>query len=213
MQLKSNKPIPLTQEQGKLNKGRLGNNPDFNNTLSQILSTPISEIKPEDLNAYNEFLNKISKREKVTRVDKDIQQEAETLLNTIKVKPQEVESEITFDKDKGFVYKEGTQKIIDKINSTDVDGETLLEENQSFIENDLDKLNSVSLETLVNKINLAETESNKEIVDAVNDYAKTRQNIINDISKQASNTNLSNLPFNSQRSVGRSKNTYRHQET
>ena len=34
---------------------------------------------------------------------------------------------------------------------------------------------------MVNKINLAETESNKEIVDAVFDYSKTRQNIINDI--------------------------------
>ena len=177
----------------KLNTGRLGNNPDFNNTLSQILLTPVSEIKPEDLQSYNEFLGKISKREKVTKLDKEIQKEAEALLNKIKIDPQ-VESELTFDENKGFVYKPSTQQVIDKINSSDVDGQTLIEENSDFIENNLDKLDSVSLEILVDKLNLAETESNKEIVDAVNDYASTRQKIINDVANQASKTKLSNLP-------------------
>ena len=62
MQLKS-KRYPLHKTRKK-NKGRLGNNPDVAKIVSPILSTPISEIKPEDLNAYNEFL-KISKRERL----------------------------------------------------------------------------------------------------------------------------------------------------
>ena len=174
----------------KLNTGRLGNNSYFNNTISQILLTPVSEIKPEALQSYNEFLGKISKREKVTRLDKEIQKEAEALLNKIKIDPQ-VESELTFDKDKGFVYKPSTQQVIDKINSPDVDGQTLMEE---ITYNNLNQLDSVSLEILVDKLNLAETESNKEIVEAVNDYASTRQKIINDVANQASKTKLSNLP-------------------
>ena len=181
----------------KINSGRLGNNPDFNNVVSQILSTPIDELTVDNIDAYNEFLNKIAKREKVTRLDRTLQEEAEILLDNITTEVAEVESDLTYDENKGFVYTEDTQKIIDKINSPEENGQSLIDDNSEFIENDLDKVNSASLELLVDKLNLAETDANTEIVQKVNDYAKNRQSFINKIDTQAKKTNLKNLPLTS----------------
>ena len=181
----------------KINSGRLGNNPDFNNVVSQILSTPIDELTVDNIDVYNEFLSKIAKREKVTRLDRTLQEEAEILLDNITTEVAEVESDLTYDENKGFVYTEDTQKIIDKINSPEENGQSLIDDNSEFIENDLDKINSASLELLVEKLNLAETDANTEIVQKVNDYAKNRQSFINKIDTQAKKTTLKNLPLTS----------------
>lgn len=177
----------------KLNRGRLGNNPDFNNVLAQILSVPIGDIKAANIKTYNDFLNKIAKREKVTRLDKELLKEATDLFNTIKVEIKDVESDLTFDDNKGYVYPQDTQKIIDRINDPKVDGKSLLDQDSDFIENSLDKLNSASLEILIDKLNLAETTENSAIVEAANDYAKNRQSLLTSIAKQAKQTTLNNV--------------------
>ena len=168
------------QTRKKLNTGRLGDNGNFNAAVSQLLTLPISDLDPSDLKTYNQLLSQVSKRSKDTKLDNDLINQANNLLNTIKSKEIEVESEFEFNEIKeAFVYKEGTQKIIDKILDSDVSGETIIKENSDFIENKLDALDSATLEILVNKINSAETDENVDVVDSVNDYAKNRQSLIN----------------------------------
>ena len=167
------------QTRKKLNTGRLGDNGNFNAAVSQLLTLPISDLDPSDLKTYNQLLSQVSKRSKDTKLDNDLINQANNLLNTIKSKEIEVESEFEFNEIKqAFVYKEGTQKIIDKILDSDVSGETIIKENSDFIENKLDALDSATLEILVNKINSAETDENVDVVDSVNDYAKNRQSLI-----------------------------------
>ncbi len=98
-----------------------------------------------------------------------------------------------YDETKGFIYKEGTQKVINKILDPKVGGETIIEENSEFLENKLDALDSGTLEVLVEKVNLAENENNAEIVEQINDYAKNRQSLINNTARKSSKLTLSNL--------------------
>ena len=184
-----------TATRKKLNTGRLGYGTAFNSTLSQILSIPVSDIDPGDLDAYNEFMTEIGKRQSATRVDKEFQNYANELLTRLQNnKKADVESEQTFDEDKGFRYDESTEKIIEKINNPDVSGETLIEENSEFLDNDLSKLNSVSLRNVVEKVNAAETTENSDLVQRINDYAENRVKIIKETAKQSKNTNTKALP-------------------
>ena len=184
-----------TATRKKLNTGRLGYGTAFNSTLSQILSIPVSDIDPGDLDAYNEFMTEIGKRQSATRVDKEFQNYANELLTRLQNnKKADVESEQTFDEDKGFRYDESTEKIIEKINNPDVSGEKLIEENSEFLDNDLSKLNSVSLRNVVEKVNAAETTENSDLVQRINDYAENRVKIIKETAKQSKNTNTKALP-------------------
>jgi hypothetical protein len=177
----------------RLNSGKLGDNGNFNAAVSQLVTLPISDLDPADLKAYNELLKKISKRSKKTKLDNEIVKEANDLLNSIKSKELETDSELEYDEVEGFVYKEGTQQVIDKILDEDVSGETIIEENSDFIENKLDALDSATLEILVDKVNSAENESNSEIVEQLNDYAKNRNSLINTTVKKSKKVNLNNL--------------------
>jgi hypothetical protein len=177
----------------RLNSGKLGDNGNFNAAVSQLVTLPISDLDPADLKAYNELLKKISKRSKKTKLDNELVKEANDLLNSIKSKELETDSELEYDEVEGFVYKEGTQQVIDKILDEDVSGETIIEENSDFIENKLDALDSATLEILVDKVNSAENESNSEIVEQLNDYAKNRNSLINTTVKKSKKVNLNNL--------------------
>ena len=177
----------------RLNSGKLGDNGNFNAAVSQLVTLPISDLDPADLKAYNELLKKISKRSKKTKLDNELVKEANDLLNSIKSKELETDSELEYDEVEGFVYKEGTQQVIDKILDEDVSGETIIEKNSDFIENKLDALDSATLEILVDKVNSAENESNSEIVEQLNDYAKNRNSLINTTVKKSKKVNLNNL--------------------
>ena len=177
----------------RLNSGKLGDNGNFNAAVSQLVTLPISDLDPADLKEYNELLKKISKRSKKTKLDNEFVKEANDLLNSIKSKELETDSELEYDEVEGFVYKEGTQQVIDKILDEDVSGETIIEENSDFIENKLDALDSATLEILVDKVNSAENESNSEIVEQLNDYAKNRNSLINTTVKKSKKVNLNNL--------------------
>jgi len=177
----------------RLNSGKLGDNGNFNAAVSQLVTLPISDLDPADLKAYNELLKNISKRSKKTKLDNELVKEANDLLNSIKSKELETDSELEYDEVEGFVYKEGTQQVIDKILDEDVSGETIIEKNSDFIENKLDALDSATLEILVDKVNSAENESNSEIVEQLNDYAKNRNSLINTTVKKSKKVNLNNL--------------------
>jgi len=177
----------------RLNSGKLGDNGNFNAAVSQLVMLPLSDLDPSDLKNYNEFLKKIAKRNKKTKLDNELVKEANEILNSIKSKEIESESELQYDETKGFIYKEGTQKVINKILDPKVDGETIIEENSEFLENKLDALDSGTLEVLVEKVNIAENENNAEIVEQINDYAKNRQNLINNTARKSSKLTLSNL--------------------
>lgn len=177
----------------RLNSGKLSDNANLEAAVSQLVTTPLTDLDPATLKSYNEFLAKIAKQNKTTKLNNELVQEANDLLKS--TKPQEVntESEIEFDETKGqFVYKEGTQKIINKILNPDISGETLIEENSEFIEKKLDALDSGTLEILVDKVNSSENESNSGIVEAVNDYAKNRASLINTTAKNSKKLNLNN---------------------
>jgi hypothetical protein len=177
----------------RLNSGKLGDNGNFNAAVSQLVTLPISDLDAADLKAYNELLKKVSKRSKKTKLDNEFVKEANDLLNSIKSKELETDSELEYDEVEGFVYKEGTQQVIDKILDEDVSGETIIEKNSDFIENKLDALDSATLEILVDKVNSAENESNSEIVEQLNDYAKNRNSLINTTVKKSKKVNLNNL--------------------
>ena len=177
----------------RLNSGKLGDNGNFNAAVSQLVTLPISDLDAADLKAYNELLKKVSKRSKKTKLDNEFVKEANDLLNSIKSKELETDSELEYDEVEGFVYKEGTQQVIDKILDEDVSGETIIEKNSDFIENKLDALDSATLEILVDKVNSAENESNSEIVEQLNDYAKNRNSLINTTVKKSKKVNLNNI--------------------
>ena len=177
----------------RLNSGKLSDNSNLEAAVSQLVTTPLTDLDPATLKSYNEFLAKIAKQNKTTKLNNELVQEANDLLKS--TKPQEIntESEIEFDETKGqFVYKEGTQKIINKILNPDISGETLIEENSEFIEKKLDALDSGTLEILVDKVNSSENESNSGVVEAVNDYAKNRASLINTTAKKSKKLNLNN---------------------
>lgn len=177
----------------RLNSGKLSDNANLEAAVSQLVTTPLTDLDPATLKSYNEFLAKIAKQNKITKLNNELVQEANDLLKS--TKPQEIntESEIEFDETKGqFVYKEGTQKIINKILNPDISGETLIEENSEFIEKKLDALDAGTLEILVDKVNSSENESNSGVVEAVNDYAKNRASLINTTAKKSKKLNLNN---------------------
>ncbi len=177
----------------RLNSGKLGDNGNFNAAVSQLIILPLADLDPSDLKNYNEFLQKIAKRNKKTKLDNELVKEANEILNSIKSKEIESESELQYDETKGFIYKEGTQKVINKILDPKVGGETIIEENSEFLENKLDALDSGTLEVLVEKVNIAENENNTEIVEQINDYAKNRQNLINNTVRKSNKLKLGNL--------------------
>ncbi len=177
-----------TRATKKLNSGKLGDNGNLNGAVSQIILAPVTDLTPSQLKSYNEFLQKIAKRDKKTKLDRELIQEANELLNEIASKP-ETEQELA----KIEKQKESDKKVVNKILNPEVSGETIIEENSDFIQNKLDALDSGTLEILVDKVNAAENESNSELVQELNDYAENRQKLINNTTKKSRNVNLNNL--------------------
>ena len=177
-----------TRTTKKVNSGKLGDNGNLNAAISQLVTTPLADLDPATLKSYNEFLAKIAKRSKTTKLDNELVKEANDLLKSITPKA-ETEQEIA----KAEKESESTRKVVDKILNPEIDGETILKENSDFIEKKLDALDSATLEILVDKINSAENENNSEIIEGVNDYAKNRQSLININAKKSKEVKLNNL--------------------
>lgn len=170
----------------RLNKGKLGSNSDFNNIVSQVLNIPISDISIENIDAYNNFLGKIGKKETVTKLENKLITEAESLYNEIFNPEQEVNEEVEADK------KESTDKIVDRINDENVSGEQLVETNAEFIESDLDKIDSITLENLIDKLNKVDTSvpDVAKLIDQANSYAENRQTLLNEVKSKSKKVNI-----------------------
>ncbi len=169
----------------KLNSGAYGLNTDLNTRLSNILNTPISNLTSENIDSYNDFLKRIKNSKKSELAPFIL--EAQNLFDSLYVATPEVSEEVETKE------AETLKNIVDKIIDEDVDGETLLKDNSKFIENDLGKLDSFELETLIDKINLAETDENTDIVQAANNYAENRQKVLNNIKSRSKGITLKNL--------------------
>ena len=169
----------------KLNSGAYGLNTDLNTRLSNILNTPISSLTSENVDSYNDFLKRIKNSKKSELAPFIL--EAQNLFDSLYVATPEVSEEVETKE------AESLKNIVDKIIDEDVDGETLLKDNSKFIENDLGKLDSFELETLIDKINLAETDENTDIVQAANNYAENRQKVLNNIKSRSKGITLKNL--------------------
>ena len=169
----------------KLNSGAYGLNTDLNTRLSNILNTPISNLTSENIDSYNDFLKRIKNSKKSELAPFIL--EAQNLFDSLYVATPEVSEEVKTKE------AESLKNIVDKIIDEDVDGETLLKDNSKFIENDLGKLDSFELETLIDKINLAETDENTDIVQAANNYAENRQKVLNNIKSRSKGITLKNL--------------------
>ncbi|MCP4439369.1 MAG: hypothetical protein GY810_10555, partial [Aureispira sp.] len=176
-----------TRATKKVNKGEYGDNGNLSGAISQIILTPITDLTSAEIKAYNEFLQKVTKRDPKRKLDNELVKEANDLLNSLapKIKTeQNIVEKVSTAKDK---------QVVDKILNPDVSGETIIEENSDFIQNRLDSLDSGTLEVLVDKVNAAENENNSELVQELNDYAKNRQKLINNTTKKSRNVNLDNL--------------------
>jgi hypothetical protein len=186
----------------RLTTGRLGADSALTNVLSQIVNQPITDFSSETLDAYNNLLAKVAKRDNKQRLDKDLLKEAQDVLSNVTLdimaqnqidSDSDPDTQEEFKEGEGMVKPKSTQKVIDRINSKDVDGNSLIEEDSEFINEKLDKLDSVSLELLVDKLNSSENKENAETVKRVNDYAKNRQSLINKVAKQSSQTKTTEL--------------------
>jgi len=176
-----------TRATKKVNKGEYGDNGNLSGAISQIILTPITDLSSAEIKAYNEFLQKVTKRDPKRKLDNELVKEANDLLNSLapKIKTeQNIVEKVSTAKDK---------QVVDKILNPDVSGETIIEENSDFIQNRLDSLDSGTLEVLVDKVNSAENENNSELVQELNDYAENRQKLINNTAKKSRNVNLNNL--------------------
>ena len=174
-----------------LNRGALGENPLLTSSLARLLNIPLESLSAEQLVKYNEFISQYATKRGPIKLKDAVtaSNQAKEIINSLK--PNEVVDEQS---DKSIKEKESTKKITDKINSSDIDGDQLIEENKKFIENDLDKIDSSTLYNLVDKLNASQNKDNEAIVKAVNDYAKVRQSLIDDISKSKVNyKKVSNL--------------------
>ena len=174
-----------------LNRGALGENPLLTSSLARLLNIPLESLSAEQLVKYNEFISQYATKRGPIKLKDAVtaSNQAKEIINSLK--PNQVVDEQS---DKSIKEKESTKKITDKINSSDIDGDQLIEENKKFIENDLDKIDSSTLYNLVDKLNASQNKDNEAIVKAVNDYAKVRQSLIDDISKSKVNyKKVSNL--------------------
>ena len=172
----------------RLNKGDYGLNPDLISRLGTILNTPTKNLTSENIDGYNDFLSNLLKQKQNVKLDDqlviDSQNMADSLYNeNIQDTDEETETKET----------KSLKSIVDKIINEDVDGETLISEDSKFIENDLDKLDSFTLQTLIDKINSAETDENQELVEAANKFAENRQAIITKIKSRSRGITLKGL--------------------
>ncbi len=176
-----------TRATKKVNKGEYGDNGNLSGAISQIILTPTTDLSSAEIKAYNEFLQKVTKRDPKRKLDNELVKEANDLLNSLapKIKTeQNIVEKVSTAKDK---------QAVDNILNPEVSGETIIEENSDFIQNKLDSLDSGTLEILVDKVNSAENENNSELVQELNDYAENRQKLINNTAKKSRNVNLNNL--------------------
>jgi len=171
----------------KLNSGDFGLNTDLNTRLSNILNTPIGNLTSENIDAYNDFLKKVKTYKKNKTLLAPLVLEAQNLFDSLYIETPEVNEEVEVKETKKL------ENIVDKIIDPEVSGETLLKDNIEFIENDLGKLDSFALETLIEKINAAETDENTDIVQSANEYAKNRQKVLNNIKSRSKGITLKNL--------------------
>ena len=172
----------------RLNKGNYGLSPDIVSRLTTILNTPIKQLTSENIDSYNDFLSNLKKQKENVRVDEQLVIDSQNMADSLYVEGnQDVDEEVETKKTKTL------KNVVDKIINEDVDGETLISEDSKFIENDLDKLDSFTLQTLIDKINKAETDENQELVQAANDFAENRQKALTRIKSRSKGISLKSL--------------------
>ena len=172
----------------RLNKGNYGLSPDIVSRLTTILNTPIKQLTSENIDSYNDFLSNLKKQKENVRVDEQLVIDSQNMADSLYVEGnQDVDEEVETKKTKTL------KSVVDKIINEDVDGETLISEDSKFIENDLDKLDSFTLQTLIDKINKAETDENQELVQAANDFAENRQKALTRIKSRSKGISLKSL--------------------
>ena len=163
-----------------LNRGALGENPILTSSLARLLNIPLESLSIEQLVKYNEFISQYATKRGPIKLKDAVtaSNQAKEIMDSLK--PEQIIDEQS---EKTIKEKESTKKIADKINSSDINGDQLIEDNKEFIENNLDKIDTPTLYNLVDKLNASKNKENEAIVKAVNDYAKVRQDLIDDIAK------------------------------
>ena len=161
-----------------LRRGKLGANLTFNSALSILLNVPIDTLTNENIDAYNSFLSKFSTRKSPIPLQQSetLTQEAIALYNDVYV------LEEVIDEKTQVKTKKDIDKVVNDINSPNVDGQSLIDKHSDFISNKLDSINSTTLYNLVDKLNQLDPKDNKELIEFVNDYADNRNSLIEEAS-------------------------------
>jgi len=180
-----------------LSGGNIGANRNFNAAISKMLNIPLESLNSEQLVEYTEFVKDYSKKRGQIKLGKaeSITEKASSLYNKLTeditvTDPVPTEKEIN-----------QTNKIVEEINNNDISGQQIIKDNKDYIENKLDNIDTPTLYNLVDKVNKDETKENSETVKKINDYAKIRQKLIDDISK--SKVQTSKVDFYSQEFANR----------
>ena len=168
-----------------LSGGNIGANRNFNAAISKVLNIPLESLNSEQLVEYTEFVKDYSGKRGQIKLGKaeSITEKASALYNKLLdditiSEPVVTQKQIN-----------QTNKVVEEINNKDISGEQLIKDNKDFIENKLDNIDTPTLYNLVDKLNKAETKESSETVKKVNDYAKIRQKLIDDISKSVVKSN------------------------
>ena len=139
-----------------LNRGALGENPILTSSLARLLNIPLESLSIEQLVKYNEFISQYATKRGPIKLKDAVtaSNQAKEIMDSLK--PEQIIDEQS---EKTIKEKESTKKIADKINSSDINGDQLIEDNKEFIENNLDKIDTPTLYNLVDKLNASK---NKE---------------------------------------------------
>lgn len=166
-----------------LGRGDFGINNSLGPVLRRVLNIPVESLSTENIDLYNSFLSKLSNRSRVIPLEEvnKLSQEANDLYNKIYTEPTQESAEAKESKSKRI------SKLKGQIDSEDVKIESIIDEFGDKILKDLDDIDSVTLYTLIDKVNQSTNKDNAGLFKELNDYATSRNNLINQATSTKAN--------------------------
>jgi hypothetical protein len=166
-----------------LGRGDFGINNSLGPVLRRVLNIPVESLSTENIDPYNSFLAKLSNRSRVIPLEEvnKLSKEANDLYNKIYTEPTQESAEVKESKSKRI------SKLKGQIDSEDVKIESIIDEFGDKILKDLDDIDSVTLYNLIDKVNQSTNKDNAGLFKELNDYATSRNNLINQAASTKAN--------------------------
>ena len=157
------------QTKKNINTGVLGVNSNVLNPIRALLSIPTNTI--ENIDSYIEFLETVGKKLKNFKVPADTATRATELYDELYLEPEEIveptEAEV-----------KRTKTVVEDINKAETTGEDLVDSHGDFILKNINKLDSVTLKNLADKVSGMK---DSDVADNIIAEAKKRNELIKDI--------------------------------